>query len=76
VTQWNHLLETGGGAYQGRLPEQENADQQANTDHCRTIVEDQSFKQGRFVVMVLKICHAKASSPGQFLLLSAISSYC
>jgi hypothetical protein len=75
MTQWNHLLEAGGGANQRRLPKQENTDQQANTDHCRTIVEDQSFEEGRFVMVVLKVCHAKASSPGQFLLLSDISSY-
>ena len=52
VLERDHLFKTGGRANQGRLPEQEEAHQQADDDHRRAIVEDQTLKKGRFIVVM------------------------
>ncbi|MND71633.1 hypothetical protein D3C80_631610 [compost metagenome] len=51
----NHFLEAGRRTDLRGLPEQKYANQQADENHHRAVVEDQAFKQGRLVVMVLLI---------------------
>ncbi len=53
VLERDHFLEAGGGADQRGLVEQETADQQADQDHPGAIAEDQAFKEGGLVLVVL-----------------------
>ena len=64
VAQRNHFLEAGLRAYLRSLIEQEDADQQADQDYRRAVVENQPLKEGGRLLLVL--AHAKA--PGLLLL--------
>ncbi|MCY1514751.1 hypothetical protein D9M68_493030 [compost metagenome] len=52
MMQRDHLLEAGGGPHLQGLPEEEDADQQADDDHRRPVVEDQAFEEGRLVLVM------------------------
>ncbi len=52
VLEGDHFFETGGRPDQRGLPEQENADQQANDDHCRAVVENQALEERRLVLVM------------------------
>ncbi|MCY1188145.1 hypothetical protein D9M73_292130 [compost metagenome] len=68
VLERDHFFETGGRTDQRRLPEQENADQQADRDHCRAVVEDQALQEGRLVLVM----STQGSHSSAFLLLTRL----
>src|SRR5690606_36795767 len=53
MPQRNHLLEAGRRPYLGSLVKQKYADQQADQDHRRPIVEYQTLQYGRRLLLVL-----------------------
>ncbi|MCY1505730.1 hypothetical protein D9M68_399520 [compost metagenome] len=53
MVQRDHLLEAGRGTNLQCLIEQENADQQADQDHRRPVVEDQTLEKGRLILVVV-----------------------
>ena len=60
MPQRNHLLEAGLRPNLGRLIEEKCADQQAEYDDCRPVVEDQALEERRRLLVVL----GHADSPG------------